>query len=553
MPHDTLGSLPLPLVPDSFPGETVTSYAARIDSAIASPKEHHVWTLGELAYREREGVSRRKRANEEALEREVRALCWDLVGSNASQLILLGHPSRIVWHACRVCTSGEVVALHPDHARMVCPLHHVWTGPTVVQGRHIRLSEVPPPGPNHSQPVDKAIVEAAARIRDSGASADLTREALLRAASAVRHERSRVPMPEDLPFAAALIETVIDVDVIRAVSNPRQPYGASYEMVASRMEKAANPLADAGVDHAWLMLRWTAAAARYRWAGEWSPEDPNPVIDPIRPRRADPGGLQPFHAYLDCVRSAERTDEAWWDDHYRQEAYGSRYLCREGHISRRRPGEKWRRDPFACPCSVCSGYVVIAGYNSLADIMPWLALEWDPDVTSGPTPWTVRPYSAETGHWICPTGHHYPAIFANRAFNGTGCIYCRGGRLLPGSNDMAHSHPTLAQMWDPDAGNKKTPQEFKAGNQKLKIGWLCPLGHKFVRRPSDLVRSGGRCTVCVGRVLLPGVNDLATLRPDVAAQWNYEKNGILTPDQVKPGTARKVWWRCPVATSLQSS
>lgn len=52
---------------------------------------------------------------------------------------------------------------------------------------------------------------------------------------------------------------------------------------------------------------------------------------------------------------------------------------------------------------------------------------------------------------------------------------------------------------------------------------------------------------------IAGVNDLLTLRPDLAAEWNYDKNknlknafgdDISTPDKVVPGSNRKVWWRC---------
>src|SRR5262245_54375057 len=37
---------------------------------------------------------------------------------------------------------------------------------------------------------------------------------------------------------------------------------------------------------------------------------------------------------------------------------------------------------------------------------------------------------------------------------------------------------------------------------------------------------------------------LLITHPKVAAEWNYEKNGKLTPDQVSDGNGRKVWWRC---------
>ena len=41
-----------------------------------------------------------------------------------------------------------------------------------------------------------------------------------------------------------------------------------------------------------------------------------------------------------------------------------------------------------------------------------------------------------------------------------------------------------------------------------------------------------------------GVTDLATVRPDLAAEWHPAKNGNLAPGDVIAGTARKVWWLC---------
>jgi hypothetical protein len=79
---------------------------------------------------------------------------------------------------------------------------------------------------------------------------------------------------------------------------------------------------------------------------------------------------------------------------------------------------------------------------------------------------------------------------------------------------------------------------------KTKVHLRCIMGHVFVRTPVDLVRFRGRCQHCVGRILIPGVNDLATVRPDIAAWWHPTHNGDLTPNMVKPGSQIEVWWQC---------
>lgn len=40
-------------------------------------------------------------------------------------------------------------------------------------------------------------------------------------------------------------------------------------------------------------------------------------------------------------------------------------------------------------------------------------------------------------------------------------------------------------------------------------------------------------------------NDLAAVRPDLAAEWDSAKND-LSPRQVSLGCKTPVWWRCPM-------
>tara|TARA_B100001971_G_scaffold59222_1_gene54265 strand:+ start:906 stop:1187 length:282 start_codon:yes stop_codon:yes gene_type:complete len=40
------------------------------------------------------------------------------------------------------------------------------------------------------------------------------------------------------------------------------------------------------------------------------------------------------------------------------------------------------------------------------------------------------------------------------------------------------------------------------------------------------------------------VGSLADRNPELAKEWHPTRNGDLTPDQVTPGSSRKVWWRC---------
>ena len=45
---------------------------------------------------------------------------------------------------------------------------------------------------------------------------------------------------------------------------------------------------------------------------------------------------------------------------------------------------------------------------------------------------------------------------------------------------------------------------------------------------------------------------LAEAKPDLCKEWNYEKNGGMTPSDVTPGSNKKVWWTCAKGHDYQA-
>lgn len=100
----------------------------------------------------------------------------------------------------------------------------------------------------------------------------------------------------------------------------------------------------------------------------------------------------------------------------------------------------------------------------------------------------------------------------------------------------------LLQEWDQEKNAPLTPDTVHKGSHQ-KVWWNCSAGHAWQAEVRS--RSGGsRCPYCTRRVLWVGDNDLAAVNPVLAAQWNTERNGTLSPDQVTSFSNRKVWWRC---------
>ena len=61
----------------------------------------------------------------------------------------------------------------------------------------------------------------------------------------------------------------------------------------------------------------------------------------------------------------------------------------------------------------------------------------------------------------------------------------------------------------------------------------------------DRTRGTNGCPYCGNKKVLAGFNDLASIEPEIAAEWHPELNGALTPEMVTAGSNRKVWWLCP--------
>ncbi len=109
---------------------------------------------------------------------------------------------------------------------------------------------------------------------------------------------------------------------------------------------------------------------------------------------------------------------------------------------------------------------------------------------------------------------------------------------------LAVTHPEVAAQWHPTRNGVRTPDRVTHGSNR-KVWWKCPKGadHEWPATVADRTGSKG-CPFCSGHAI-SATNSLAVTHPDLAAQWHPTKNGVLTPDQVTPGSDRKVWWRCP--------
>lgn len=78
----------------------------------------------------------------------------------------------------------------------------------------------------------------------------------------------------------------------------------------------------------------------------------------------------------------------------------------------------------------------------------------------------------------------------------------------------------------------------------VRLWWKCSTCGQSWQASVDNRNKGTGCPVYANRVVVEGINDLATTNPELAAEWNHDRNGDLRPSDIAAGTRRRIWWKC---------
>jgi len=179
--------------------------------------------------------------------------------------------------------------------------------------------------------------------------------------------------------------------------------------------------------------------------------------------------------------------------------------------------------------------------SSLAHTHPELARQWDHGMNGDLRPSDVSSKSTAVVWWACDADppHVWQAAVRSRAGSGSGCPSCS----RPQKKLLQDHHPELAREWHPTKNLPLRLEDTGIGTEK-RIWWRCSTdpSHEWdtlisvrIQRPS--------CPLCTGRIVTPETS-LAGRFPEIAKEWHPTRNGDLRPDQVRPGSTKRVWWRC---------
>lgn len=105
-------------------------------------------------------------------------------------------------------------------------------------------------------------------------------------------------------------------------------------------------------------------------------------------------------------------------------------------------------------------------------------------------------------------------------------------------NSFAAAHPKLTSEWS-EKNLPLTPDQITYGSNK-KVWWTGACGHEWQASPKS--RSFGEgCPICSGARVIPGINDLASLEPELASEWSWQN--AIKPTEVSVGSHKQVLWK----------
>ena len=201
-------------------------------------------------------------------------------------------------------------------------------------------------------------------------------------------------------------------------------------------------------------------------------------------------------------------------------------------------------------CLFCKKDLLLRGFNDLETTHPEIAAQWDYVLNSPATPSDVMAHDTTPVFWICSEGHSSHTHPQARALQGKSCGVCQNKVVQFGVNDLFTTNPELERFWDYSANKQLDPTTLTRQSKKI-ANWICLNGHKYDSSIKARAVLGSGCKFCNNREVSPGFNDLETLYPQIANEFDVELNETQ-PKFVLAGTADYYFWRCPEGHSWRA-
>lgn len=206
-------------------------------------------------------------------------------------------------------------------------------------------------------------------------------------------------------------------------------------------------------------------------------------------------------------------------------------------------------DGKQCGRGILVNRVWVCPHNSLFNLYPEIASEWDYERNGNNRPERFRHASGAKVWWKCQKGncdcHVCPARISDRTKpNSTGCPYCKSNKPCP-HNNLATNYPELVKEWVYEKNGSSRPEDFSFASHTL-VWWRCKNStcdcHSYQAYINKRTSGETGCPFCRDRRPCPH-NNLLIHYPSVAAEWDYEKN-TKRPEEYSYGSSDEVRWHC---------
>ncbi len=108
---------------------------------------------------------------------------------------------------------------------------------------------------------------------------------------------------------------------------------------------------------------------------------------------------------------------------------------------------------------------------------------------------------------------------------------------------LIDKYPDIANEFNIDKNPCFDVNKLTCGSHK-KIWWICVKNHEWKQSVAKRVRNcDPECSKCKEEQYLE-INALFVKFPNLALEWNYEKNVGIDPKTLSFGVDLKVWWKC---------
>jgi DNA-directed RNA polymerase subunit RPC12/RpoP len=179
--------------------------------------------------------------------------------------------------------------------------------------------------------------------------------------------------------------------------------------------------------------------------------------------------------------------------------------------------------------------------NCLANRFPEIAKQWHPAKNGNLTPNKVCCSSLKKVCWICNKNHEWLSTIYHRIYRKSNCPYC-SNKKVNNENCLLTTNPTLSKEWNYKINKNLTPLNVVKGSHK-KVWWICKKCSWQWQSTIDNRSRGQGCPNCAGKIVNKS-NNLKNKSSFLSIEWDYNKNGKLTPEKVHHQSNKNVWWIC---------